>query len=809
MGTPRAQHPPPPQLLFLILLSCPWIQGLPLKEEEILPEPGSETPTVASEALAELLHGALLRRGPEMGYLPGSDRDPTLATPPAGQTLAVPSLPRATEPGTGPLTTAVTPNGVRGAGPTAPELLTPPPGTTAPPPPSPASPGPPLGPEGGEEETTTTIITTTTVTTTVTSPAYLLSCGFPPRPAHGDVSVTDLHPGGTATFHCDSGYQLQGEETLICLNGTRPSWNGETPSCMASCGGTIHNATLGRIVSPEPGGAVGPNLTCRWVIEAAEGRRLHLHFERVSLDEDNDRLMVRSGGSPLSPVIYDSDMDDVPERGLISDAQSLYVELLSETPANPLLLSLRFEAFEEDRCFAPFLAHGNVTTTDPEYRPGALATFSCLPGYALEPPGPPNAIECVDPTEPHWNDTEPACKAMCGGELSEPAGVVLSPDWPQSYSPGQDCVWGVHVQEEKRILLQVEILNVREGDMLTLFDGDGPSARVLAQLRGPQPRRRLLSSGPDLTLQFQAPPGPPNPGLGQGFVLHFKEVPRNDTCPELPPPEWGWRTASHGDLIRGTVLTYQCEPGYELLGSDILTCQWDLSWSAAPPACQKIMTCADPGEIANGHRTASDAGFPVGSHVQYRCLPGYSLEGAAMLTCYSRDTGTPKWSDRVPKCALKYEPCLNPGVPENGYQTLYKHHYQAGESLRFFCYEGFELIGEVTITCVPGHPSQWTSQPPLCKVAYEELLDNRKLEVTQTTDPSRQLEGGNLALAILLPLGLVIVLGSGVYIYYTKLQGKSLFGFSGSHSYSPITVESDFSNPLYEAGDTREYEVSI
>uniref|UniRef100_A0A2K5L518 Seizure related 6 homolog like 2 n=1 Tax=Cercocebus atys TaxID=9531 RepID=A0A2K5L518_CERAT len=804
MGTPRAQHPPPPQLLFLILLSCPWIQGLPLKEEEIFPEPGSETPTVASEALAELLHGALLRRGPEMGYLPGSDPDPTLATPPAGQTLTVPSLPRATEPGTGPLTTAVTPKGVRGAGPTAPELLTPPPGTTAPPPPSPASPGPPLGPEGGEEETTTTIITTTTVTTTVTSPVL---CNNNISEGEGYVESPDLESPASRTLglldctysiHVYPGYGIeiqvqtlnlsQEEELLVLAGGGSP---GLAPRLLAN------SSMLGE-------GQVLRSPT----------NRLLLHFQSPRVPRGGGfrihyQLMVRSGGSPLSPVIYDSDMDDVPERGLISDAQSLYVELLSETPANPLLLSLRFEAFEEDRCFAPFLAHGNVTTTDPEYRPGALATFSCLPGYALEPPGPPNAIECVDPTEPHWNDTEPACKAMCGGELSEPAGVVLSPDWPQSYSPGQDCVWGLHVQEEKRILLQVEILNVREGDMLTLFDGDGPSARVLAQLRGPQPRRRLLSSGPDLTLQFQAPPGPPNPGLGQGFVLHFKEVPRNDTCPELPPPEWGWRTASHGDLIRGTVLTYQCEPGYELLGSDILTCQWDLSWSAAPPACQKIMTCADPGEIANGHRTASDAGFPVGSHVQYRCLPGYSLEGAAMLTCYSRDTGTPKWSDRVPKCALKYEPCLNPGVPENGYQTLYKHHYQAGESLRFFCYEGFELIGEVTITCVPGHPSQWTSQPPLCKVAYEELLDNRKLEVTQTTDPSRQLEGGNLALAILLPLGLVIVLGSGVYIYYTKLQGKSLFGFSGSHSYSPITVESDFSNPLYEAGDTREYEVSI
>ena len=55
------------------------------------------------------------------------------------------------------------------------------------------------------------------------------------------------------------------------------------------------------------------------------------------------------------------------------------------------------------------------------------------------------------------DDPPPSTLAMCGGELSEAAGVVLSPDWPQSYSPGQDCVWGLHVQEEKRILLQVEM----------------------------------------------------------------------------------------------------------------------------------------------------------------------------------------------------------------------------------------------------------------------------------------------------------------------------------------------------------------
>lgn len=45
--------------------------GLPLKEDEMMPEPGSEIPTVASKDLAELLHGALLRKGPEIGLLPG------------------------------------------------------------------------------------------------------------------------------------------------------------------------------------------------------------------------------------------------------------------------------------------------------------------------------------------------------------------------------------------------------------------------------------------------------------------------------------------------------------------------------------------------------------------------------------------------------------------------------------------------------------------------------------------------------------------------------------------------------------------
>lgn len=56
-----------------------------------------------------------------------------------------------------------------------------------------------------------------------------------------------------------------------------------------ACGGMVKNATLGRIVSPGFPGNYSNNLTCHWVLQAPEGHRLHVHFEKVALAEDDDR----------------------------------------------------------------------------------------------------------------------------------------------------------------------------------------------------------------------------------------------------------------------------------------------------------------------------------------------------------------------------------------------------------------------------------------------------------------------------------------------------------------------------------------
>lgn len=65
---------------------------------------------------------------------------------------------------------------------------------------------------------------------------------------------------------------------------------------VVSCGGWVRNATVGRILSPPPSSSSnhsnGNNLTCHWLIEAKEGHKLHLHFERIALDEDNDKYAL-------------------------------------------------------------------------------------------------------------------------------------------------------------------------------------------------------------------------------------------------------------------------------------------------------------------------------------------------------------------------------------------------------------------------------------------------------------------------------------------------------------------------------------
>ncbi|XP_066466080.1 seizure 6-like protein [Tiliqua scincoides] len=636
---------------------------------------------------------------------------------------------------------------------------------------------------------------------------FTLSCSFPRRPDFGEVTVAGLHSGGMAHFRCHLGYELEGPESLTCVNASKPRWSSPEPVCSAPCGGIVHNATIGRILAPTHLPNHTESVVCVWTISAPEGQRLHLHFERLQLG-DRQRMVVYSGETNRSAVLYHSRQSEaVPFEGVISEGSTLRVDFMSEDLGTEAAFNIRFEGFEKGHCYEPYIQNGNFTTSDPTYNLGTIVEFSCDPGHSLEQG--PAIIECINIRDPYWNDTEPLCRAMCGGELSTAAGVILSPNWPEPYAEGEDCVWRVHVGEEKRIFLDIQLLNLSNSDILTIYDGDDLSAHIVGQYLGSVGPQKLYSSSPDVTIQFHSDPAGLIFGKGQGFVMNYVEVSRNDSCSDLPEIQNGWKTTSHTELVREAKITYQCDPGYDIVGSDTLTCQWDLSWSSDLPFCEKIMYCTDPGEVEHSTRLISDPVLLVGTTIQYTCNPGFVLEGSSLLTCYSRETGTPIWTSRLPHCVSEESlACDNPGLPENGYQILYKRLYLPGESLTFMCYEGFELIGEVTIKCILGQPSRWSGPLPVCKVNQDSF--EHALEVAEAASETA-LEGGSMALAVFIPVLIVSLLLGGAYVYITRCRYSSSLRLPlmYAHPYSQITVETEFDNPVYETGETREYEVSI
>lgn len=72
------------------------------------------------------------------------------------------------------------------------------------------------------------------------------------------------------------------------------------------------------------------------------------------------------------------------------------------------------------------------------------------------------------------------------------------------------------------------------------------------------------------------------------------------------------------------------------------------------------------------------------------------------------------------------------------------------------------------------------------------------------------MEGVNIAIAVLIPVAVVLILLLGVFFCVSITQSKTLqLPGSSSPPYDNMTEESAFDNPVYETGDARQYEVCM
>ena len=149
------------------------------------------------------------------------------------------------------------------------------------------------------------------------------------------------------------------------------------------------------------------------------------------------------------------------------------------------------------------------------------------------------------------------------------------------------------------------------------------------------------------------------------------------------------------------VVTYVCDHGYHLVGSDTRTCGLGNQWSGEHPVCSQV-TCGLPPAVR--HAVTLDTSAAVDQFPQYECVSGYRMEEQSRVVCGSRGT----YSGDGPVCVNIV--CARPAIPEHGRMTVKSDVYNG--TVTFQCDRDYKLIGDAVLRC--GEEGEWVGRAPFC-----------------------------------------------------------------------------------------------
>ncbi|CAH1790204.1 unnamed protein product [Owenia fusiformis] len=216
---------------------------------------------------------------------------------------------------------------------------------------------------------------------------------------------------------------------------------------------------------------------------------------------------------------------------------------------------------------------------------------------------------------------------------------------------------------------------------------------------------------------------------GNGFVLHgaatitCKEngqwnsnapICEVISCPTLKVPDNGMVASSPLSTIVGTIVVFECDAGFNLLGAQSIRCQSNGAWTNNVPFCSEIaaITCPDlklplNANLTNGTLTNNT----VNSSVEVECIDRYTIMGSSVLTCMSDGA----WDTHLPFCQ-KVEDVTCPDViqPLNSELTAGSlTENKINSTVKIGCVDGHTLVGSSVLTCMSN--GAWDANVPYCQ----------------------------------------------------------------------------------------------
>uniref|UniRef100_A0A3Q3NCL8 CUB and Sushi multiple domains 1 n=1 Tax=Mastacembelus armatus TaxID=205130 RepID=A0A3Q3NCL8_9TELE len=581
------------------------------------------------------------------------------------------------------------------------------------------------------------------------------TCNDPGIPVNGSRYGDSKEPGDSMVFQCDPGYQLQGQDTITCVRmDNRFYWQPDPPTCIATCGGNVSGPS-GVILSPNYPQPYPPGKECDWRIRVNPDFVIALIFKSFNMEPSYDFLHIYEGEDSNGPLLASLQGNQAPER-IESSGNSLFLAFRSDASLGMSGFAIEYREKPREACFDP----GNImnaSRTGYDYKLGSEVSYNCHHGYTTVGG---DTITCVigHDGKPVWDRALPSCKAPCGGQYGGSEGVVLSPNYPLNYTTRQTCSYYITVSPQFVVFGQFAVFQTAMNDSVELFDGANENARLLSSLAGSHSGETLpLATSNHIMVRFSARSGQ----SARGFHFVYQAVPRtsDSQCSSLPEPRYGRRIGS--EFSAGSVVRFECSPGYLLKGSSAIRCQAMpgalAQWNATTPTC--IVPCS--GNLTERRGTILSPGYPEpypnslnclwrihvseGSGIQIQVMTFATEHNWDSLEIYDGgDMTAPKLGSFSGTTApallnstsnqlllhfqsdisvvaagfhLEYKTvglttCPEPMIPANGIKT--GDRYMVNEVVAFTCESGYTLQGHSHISCMPGTVRRWNYPPPLC-----------------------------------------------------------------------------------------------
>ncbi|KAM6044530.1 membrane cofactor protein-like isoform 3-T5 [Chlamydotis macqueenii] len=167
---------------------------------------------------------------------------------------------------------------------------------------------------------------------------------------------------------------------------------------------------------------------------------------------------------------------------------------------------------------------------------------------------------------------------------------------------------------------------------------------------------------------------------------------------------------SYGDSVM-----FECDPGYFMIGPEVITCEENNTWSPPEPTCEKTTAdvCGAP-KITHGVVIPVKSVYEGGESVRIKCNTYCTFpDGAEEMTVTCQ--GQNAWSS-LQNCTCRPEsssftPDINHGRVTDGQ----KPSYSVGDFITIECYAGYTLHGEARIQYIG--KNQWIPGVPTCKLS--------------------------------------------------------------------------------------------